>query len=425
MNVKDLLLLKWQHDFLIDTEHKYLAAICGYGAGKSITLAYKAIYLASLNAGYEGAVMSPTFPMLMDVMVKKMQEACGKISIRYTFEKAAKKFILHWPGGKSTLIHLMAAENWDRNAGYELAFACLDEMDRIDRDDAHEAWKMMCSRLRKGRVFQICAVSTPKGYNFCYDFWYKDARNEKGEYDPERRIIHASNRENPFLKPDYIPNLLKTHSPKECEALIDGKFVNMTSGSVYYTFDRELSKTAKTLAEFPNAILNIGVDFNVGNTSATVGVVDGKGGVIYIVDEFVGCANSEDLVAKITRKYPNRRIIYYPDSAGNASHSNSSFTDIQILHRTPNCDIKYHPKSPPIKDRVGSVNARIKNGLGERRLFVNTTTCPKLTDSLEQQAYDDFEKPSKSGDLDHIVDALGYFIYYRYPIKGSASVRAL
>jgi hypothetical protein len=47
-------------------------------------------------------------------------------------------------------------------------------------------------------------------------------------------------------------------------------------------------------------------------------------------------------------------------------------------------------------------------------------------ESLEKQPYDKNGEPDKAGGLDHIVDAAGYFIAYRYPvIKRIALVQPL
>lgn len=57
------------------------------------------------------------------------------------------------------------------------------------------------------------------------------------------------------------------------------------------------------------------------------------------------------------------------------------------------------------------------NSYGERRLKVNTDQCPTLTQCLERQIYNDKGEPDKKGGYDHMVDAAGYFIAKRYPIK--------
>ncbi|MGL5005064.1 MAG: terminase, partial [Casimicrobium sp.] len=72
--------------------------------------------------------------------------------------------------------------------------------------------------------------------------------------------------------------------------------------------------------------------------------------------------------------------------------------------------------NPAVRDRVNAVNAMILNDLGARRFLVNTSACPTLTESLEQQAYADSGEPDKSTGHDHPNDAIGYFLTKKYPI---------
>ena len=57
------------------------------------------------------------------------------------------------------------------------------------------------------------------------------------------------------------------------------------------------------------------------------------------------------------------------------------------------------------------------NTYGEHRYLVNVDQCPKYTQCLERQIYTDKGEPDKKAGYDHLVDAPGYFIAKRYPIK--------
>jgi predicted fused transcriptional regulator/phosphomethylpyrimidine kinase len=73
-------------------------------------------------------------------------------------------------------------------------------------------------------------------------------------------------------------------------------------------------------------------------------------------------------------------------------------------------------KNPFIKDRILSFNKMINNQ-GERKYFVNVQYCPMLVESLEKQSYDiKTGDPDKKSGFDHVVDATGYFIAYKYPL---------
>ena len=71
----------------------------------------------------------------------------------------------------------------------------------------------------------------------------------------------------------------------------------------------------------------------------------------------------------------------------------------------------------PIWDRIVSVNTAFCNSKNERKLYVNTSRCPTLTSNLNEQAYDDNGNPRKSNNVDHMLDALGYFVHRKFAVS--------
>jgi hypothetical protein len=70
-----------------------------------------------------------------------------------------------------------------------------------------------------------------------------------------------------------------------------------------------------------------------------------------------------------------------------------------------------------VKDRVSTVQCALLNANNERRYLINTSACPVLTESLEQQVWGTTGEPDKTQGLDHILDAAGYCIMHLIPIK--------
>jgi hypothetical protein len=55
-------------------------------------------------------------------------------------------------------------------------------------------------------------------------------------------------------------------------------------------------------------------------------------------------------------------------------------------------------------------------------LLVNPDKCPNLIEGLERQAYNKSGEPDKTAGLDHLNDAIGYLIAYKYGIgRGTVS----
>ena len=74
-------------------------------------------------------------------------------------------------------------------------------------------------------------------------------------------------------------------------------------------------------------------------------------------------------------------------------------------------------KNPAVKDGINSMNSRLCNTLGERRLYVNLKQCPEFARSLERQIYDENGQPDKKAGFDHLNDAGTYPVAYMFPLN--------
>ena len=367
-----------------------------------------------MNKGCNGAILSPTYGMLIDTILPTFEATLNTMKIKYTYTggKSSPIFILHWKKGNSR-IYFKSAENYRRLASLNLAWAVVDEADLLDRKTGNAMWKMLIGRIRTGTVRQLCATSTPEGFNLLHDIFVTNAK-------PFKHCYHASSEENYHIGPDYIDDLRANYNPTELQAYLDGEFTHLNSGQVYFTFDREESRCNTTVNSLctdktrPN--LFIGVDFNVGQTCGIVCCIVDK--EVHVVDEFVKVRDTEQLIEQIAARYAGYQVFIFPDSSGKSQQTATTMTDITILKDTfGGYNVKYPSKNPRIMNRVKAVNAMFLNGKGVRRLRVNTDMCPTLTTCLEQQAYSETTgQPEKKHDLDHPLDALGYYIHHQFAI---------
>lgn len=404
-------LLQHQIDFITDVETPFLALCAGYRGGKSYALCYKMLYLMSLNTMADFALLEPTYGMITRVLIPTMTGILEKHKIPYQLNKSDGNFKIKM-GDQIKTCWLLASENYTRAAGLTLSCFGMDEVDLMKKDIATAAWNMMVSRLTKGEHLQGFACSTPEGYNFMHEFWVENA-------GPDRRLIRASTRDNPFIDDSYIENMKRTHSAQQLEAYLDGFFVNLTTGQVYYNFDRTTNSTNLTLSDWHSShAIHCGVDFNVNNMACTVAMLEGE--TVYFVEEIIGCRNTEHLITTLQERYPGRTIYVYPDASGSADKTSASRSDIAQL-KSAGFIVQARLKNPPVKDRVASFNAKLCNSLGIRSIYVNIHNCPQLVKGLEQQGYDKTGAPDKSSGLDHSLDGAGYLIYFLFPITGKAT----
>lgn len=402
-------LLPHQARFLDDTQHRKLALVCGFGAGKTHGLVAKAVHMAALNIGYVSALFEPVAPMLRDILQRTMDDLLEAWEIPFDFRVSPlPEYTLHFAEGSHTIL-LRTMETWNRIRGQNLCAIGFDEADTANKRVAEQATRMALARLRAGNVQQFYAATTPEGYGWAFDTFDRNAGDDTA-------LIRARTMDNPFLPDGFVDSLMANYPPQLIKSYLEGQWVNLNTGQVYDRFDRSKHVVA-TVADFNNEPLRVGVDFNVGNMSAVIGVRSGNR--LTIVDEISGAHDTDALAQEIKRRYPDHRIYVYPDASGGNRSTNASRTDIQILE-SYGFSNQSGRSNPAVRDRVSAVQALLENGKGEIRLTV-AQCCTRLIECLELQSWTEKGEPDKEAGHDHMVDALGYVVWREFnPLQANA-----
>lgn len=396
--------LSWPQYFFVTTEAKFPAMVAGYGAGKTEAGVIRALKLKmdapKLNVGY----YLPTYDLIKQIVFPRMEELLTQHGYGYFLNETAKELIIYGMPGK---IIFRTMDNPASIIGYQHAHAIADELDTLKTDKAAEVWRKIVARNRqripgKG-INTIGVATTPEGFRFTYQKWKQNPL--KGS-----QIIKASTYSNAHNLPDDYIETLKDNFPEQMlEAYLNGEFVNLTQGSVYVEFDRKVHNTDRAVKE-QDKVIHVGMDFNVGKMAAAVFVIEDN--KAYAVDEFTDYLDTPAIIKAIKARYPDKIVFVYPDASGGSRKTqNASESDIALLEAA-GFNVQAEKKNPFVRDRVLSVNIKLK----KREMFVNVTKCPVLTEALEQQAYNDKGEPDKQTGHDHINDAMGYFICFKFPV---------
>lgn len=416
----DVPLLKHQLDFVTDVDTPNLGLVGGYGCGKTYSFAMKGVHLASLNIGYTGVLLEPTYSMVSDTLVPMMDQVLDEAGLEYTFRGGQPEYNIRFADGWST-IKLRSAENYRRLAGMNLAWFGVDEIDTItNREETKKIWRMLQSRKRFGKVRQGFTTSTPEGYGFLYDYFVVNSKLSSGANDDSRRMIQASTYDNPFLPEDYITGLEKAYPAHLIKAYLNGEFVNLTTGNVYHQFNRELNSTKFLEKDFHSSWpMYVCVDFNENIMATAIIFIDQLNNTIFIVDEIFGEKDTTSLINRLKRTYPKRRLILSCDASGAYG---TGITPVALFSNAGFNTSNVDRSNPVVRDRVNAVNAKLCNGSGQRTLLVNIDMCPNVVQTFEQQGYKNGD-PDKTGGLDHMADALGYCVWKKFPIKSARGGR--
>ena len=402
-------------------QKKFNAFVGGYRSGKTFVGCVRLWSLAARFPGIKLGYFAPTYPMIQDIFystIAEVGEALSNewglnLSVDINISRKEVKLIID--DVEYAMVKCRAMEHAHRIVGFDINHAQIDEIDTMKMNKADQAWKKIIARMSSVRkdypVNTVDFTTTPEGFNFVHNLFVVRLEEDPaiaGDYS----IVKASTRQNAKNLPDdYIQSLYNTYPSNLVDAYVDGEFVNLTSGTVYYTYKRQECRSHEEIVA--GETLFIGQDFNVGKMASTVYVQRGK--IWHAVAELVNLFDTPDVVRVINERWQDNghHIVMYPDASGKNRKSNQASTsDIAMLQQAK-FDVRVNAANPAVKDRVLSMNKALESGL----IKINDKNCPNTARGLEQQSYDENGEPDKSGGVDHQNDATTYPIAYEMPVR--------
>ena len=378
------------------------------GSGKSQALCQEAIKLAYVNAGRMGLLGAPTYPMLRDATQTALFEILDRSRIPYEHSKAENAVIL-----KDTCSRILfrPVEEFDRLRGTNLAWFGLDELTYTQE----EAWVVLEGRLRDPKAKRLCgfATWTPKGFDWVYRRFVQE-RVEGYE------LVVAEPFENHYLLeqiPDFYERLKRSYDAKFYEQEVMGKYLSLSAGLVYHAFNRA-EHTADVKVEEARPLL-WALDFNVDPMCSVVAQIVGE--TVRVLGEIVlSRATTQQACEEFAARFPRHGagICVYGDASG--SHMQTAGkTDYRVIREFlqregyRNVTYKVPRANPPVRERVGLVNAKLCAASSEAHLVIDRK-CTELVKDLEQVTYkpdstviDKDKDPRRT----HLSDALGYLVW--------------
>ena len=390
---------------------KFRAYVGGFGSGKTFVGCLDLLAFFAKHPGTRQGYFGPTYPALRDIFYPTFEEAAHLMGFTCDIKESNKEVHVYRGRKFYGTVICRSMDNPKTIVGFKVARALCDELDVLDAVKAKQAWDKIIARMRlviPGVQNSIGVTTTPEGFKFVYNQF---ADEPTASYS----MVQASTYENEkYLPPDYIDSLRETYDSQLIEAYLNGEFVNLTGGQVYKQYSS--SNESNEAVTERDSTLMIGMDFNVTNMSACVFVYRGDR-VPHCVDEFHGLYDTRDMIEHIKMRYPNKRVIVYPDASGkNRKTNGADETDISLLKKA-GFRVKAHDANPRVRTRINTVNSTFCNANDKHNLFVNKRKCPETHKCLEQQIYDAKGEPDKKGGKDHQNDAFGYFITYEHPIR--------
>ena len=390
----------WQHQRdCWDSPAFINALVMGYGGGKTLHQGKFSIAMARHNPRSPYMIVSPSYKIAKRTIIPTIEELLEGRRIRYRFNKSDHEFKI----AKGGTIWIGSGDEPKSLKGPNLCGAGIDE----PFIQAKEVFDQMLARVRcpKARVRKILLTGTPEDLNWGYDICEGD---DKGKYDLE--MIQASSKCNKALPDDYVLTLENAYDDLMADAYVDGKFVNMSTGRIYYGFKRD--RNVKRIPFPVGAESMLGQDFNVDPMAGCLFWIKGNHMHIYKEMEYMN-SNTEEAIQNAqahAEKAGGKLTICYPDPSGKSRKTSAPAgqTDFTII-KAAGVRVKARTQAPRIRDRRNAFNKKLSDGT-----LTIDPECKRIIKYLEQLSH---EKLNKQENMTHLTDAAGYPVEYRFPIR--------
>lgn len=429
-------LLDKQKEF-VEIPHNYPLDVAiyqgGYGSGKTWCGALLGILLARKYPGSRGLVGAKEYELVRKTTLVAYLEHLNmlgyKANIHYDYNKADK--IIKFKNGSEILFS--AFDDPERFKSLNLHWAEIEEASQID----DVSFKQLLGRLRntyrgsnwhdfRYRLFAHTNPQSEKGW-----IWQRFVQQKLANY----RLIIAPTTNNIYLPEHFIKSLKDSFDEEYYKINVLGEFGDYSSGLVVKGFSEANLKHFKYNPDLP---LHISCDFNVDPMCWVFAYIDDEN--VYYFDELaVEKTTTAQCIREVIERYPNHasEIIINGDASGDNRTSQSEYTNYAIMRKTlyehgyDKKQIKFHLRdyNPPILNRIAAFNAKVKNTLNERHLFIDERRCKRLlyniynlsfkegTSIVDVPSFSRIKNNKDSKFLGHPFDAASYLTEYYWRIK--------
>lgn len=296
-----------------------------------------------------------------------------------------------------SIISLKGAENADSLRGVSLSTLVIDEAAYVKQD----AWEMVLRPALSDQGGPAWFITTPAGLNWFHDLW------EQAHQQDDWQTFSYTTIDGGNVPQEEVEAARRTLDERTFRQEYLASFETL-SGRVYPDFsDDNISDDIQDTG----GEIYWGTDFNVGVMAGVLG--SRVGDTLHIWDELaVKQSNTDEVCSLLKQRFPDRRIVAYPDPTGSARKTSAAGkTDHDIIRRYGfNC---ISPKAPwAVKDKINATNWMIRTADGHMKLFIHPRckhTIKALKNVTYKQGADDYVI-DKSAGIEHWTDGLGYLI---------------
>lgn len=348
---------------------------------------------------YLGVIIAPTDDMLRRLSLAKFFVYAKGFD--YTYHQTFKE--VNWHNGAK--IYGISADKPQRIEGLKVNWIWVDEIFQC----TEQLFLECLARVSDSRGYIWVTGSLGVQYTNPKQHWvYKHLKESKSD---RVRTWEWATAANPFFPPDSLEDMRTTLDPKTFRQMFEIDWNVSGNNLVYDEFDEANIVRGYQYDERLETICSI--DWGWTHPAAALFFqYDKRYDTVYLFDEIVGSKiKLEQLWERIKAK--NYKISkWYCDVSGNQEREQTGISNINWFKQPPR-NIHMTHRRTAVQYGIPIVRSYIKNGLGQRKFYVDEVKCPKSLDNIRNYSYQEKngiilnENPLKKDD--DCVDGLRYF----------------
>lgn len=384
--------------------HRFKVVVAGRRWGKT-KLAAAWLIAGAKKSDSVNWYVAPSYQMAKQIIWTDLKNSVNRSQVKRIYDSDLRIVFKN-----GAVIQCKGADNPDSLRGVALDRVCMDEFQDIDP----EAWQQAIRPTLTSTNGIGLIIGTPKSFNYLYQLYVKGT--SEAPEDRDWMSWQFPTISSPFIPESEIDAAKRDMDVKSFRQEFLASFEGM-SGRVYHAFDRN-----SHVGEYkfnPDLPIWVGQDFNVDPMTSCI-MQPQKNGEVWVVDEiFLPNSNVEEVSREIERRYwrYQNKVSIFPDPSGQQRQQGRGDTNFEIFKEMGFKRVVSRRRTPPIEDRINSVNRMLMSADGTINFRVDKQ-CRQTIKSLEQTMYKEGTPDiDKRAGFEHMTDALGYCIEYNFPIK--------
>jgi len=403
--------LKAQAELFDDDKTKTILFSGGLGSGKTYALCMKALKLSYINKGYAGGILCPSYSDFKKDVFPTIIQVLEENKVKYRYHKQDKVFMFPW---SKAPLYVFTGEK--PIAGPNLAYCLINEHSLMQYDRISEMLRRV--RIKRAPAPQRVLCGTPEDrYGWLMD--WVEAQQAVGNF----KIVYADTSENVHIDQNYRKELEALLDDEAMKIFAEGQIVRIGGDYFYYAFSRKRN-IDRSVDFLRDHVIHVGLDFNVGNMSATFShkvEIEHNKYAQHFFDELVlkGDSNTYQMCTAIKARYPSDwkdNLIITCDASGknrSTSARTNVMNDVGIL-REAGFEVRLKRANIRMRKRQLLVNGMLSHGL--IRISPECKLTIKDLEKVQQNRTDFTKIKDKDNKLTHLSDTIDYVMDYEYSL---------